>query len=158
MRVGIGSDLHRLREGIPLKVGGVTIPHDRGLQGHSDGDVLLHALADALLGAAGLGDIGEIFPDTDPETAGMESCRIVEVALEMVRDRGLEVQNVDAILRAEAPRFQPFRETIRSSLAKMLGIQADRVGLKAKTGEGIGEIGGGEAIAAEVVVLLRESG
>ncbi|MCZ6602926.1 MAG: 2-C-methyl-D-erythritol 2,4-cyclodiphosphate synthase [Planctomycetota bacterium] len=157
MRIGIGYDLHRMRDGIPLRIGAVAIPFPRGPEGHSDGDVLLHALADALLGAAGLGDIGDAFPDTDPATEGMDSRRIVEDTLRQVAERGFEVENVDAIVHAEAPRIKPYREAIRSSIAGMLGLDVERVGLKAKTGEGIGEVGRGEAIAAEVAVLLRET-
>lgn len=156
MRVGMGYDLHRLRPGIPLRIGGVTIPFERGLEGHSDGDVLLHALADALLGAAGLGDIGEAFPDTSSETSGLDSREIVRSALLEIGRLGLSVGNVDATLHAEAPRFGPHRETIRESLSGMLGLPAGRIGLKAKTAEGTGEIGRGQAIAAQVVVLLTE--
>ena len=156
MRIGIGYDLHRLESGIPLKVGGVTVPFDRGLAGHSDGDVLLHALADSLLGAAGLPDIGQAFPDTDPETKAIDSREIVLSVVRDIERLRLSVENVDAVIHAEAPRLSPHREAIRQSIADLLGIDVSRVGLKAKTAEGLGEIGRGEAIAAQVVALLRE--
>ena len=157
MRIGIGHDMHRLEEGGPLRLGGVEIPFAWGLSGHSDGDVLLHALADAILGAAALGDIGERFPDTDPSNRGLDSGVIVAAAVEEAARRGLAVGNVDAVVRAEAPRLAPHREAIRASMAGRLGIDPDRVGLKAKTAEGLGAIGRGEAIAADVVVLMKET-
>lgn len=133
----------------------MTIPYQRGLKGRSDGDVLLHALADALLGACGLGDIGERFSDSDPRTEGMDSREIVRAALAEIAQKGFRLENADTIVHAEAPRIGPHRDAIRTSLAELLGVDPERVGLKAKTAEGLGEIGRGEAIAAEAVVLLR---
>ena len=157
MRVGIGYDLHRLTDGGPLRLGGIDIPFERGLQGHSDGDVLLHALADAILGAAALGDIGERFPDTDPSNKGLDSGAIVAAAVAEAAGLGLAIGNVDAVIHAEAPRLAQHREAIRASLGRLLGVEVDRVGLKGKTAEGLGEVGRGEAIGAQVIVLLKEA-
>lgn len=153
-RVGLGQDCHRLAADRPLVLGGVVIPHDRGLLGHSDADVLLHALTDALLGAAGLGDIGEMFPDTDPRYLGADSGGLLESALASVRERGWRVVNADCTVAAERPKLSPHKPAIRRRVAELLGVPADAVNVKAKTGEKVGPVGREEAMTAEAVVLL----
>lgn len=155
MRVGLGHDLHRLEHGRPLVLGGVPIEHDRGPVGHSDADVVLHALTDALLGAAGLGDIGEWFPNTDPQWSAADSARFVEAAVEAVAARGWSVVNVDCTISAQRPKLSPYKGAIAARVAELLGIAPDTVNVKAKTGEGVGPIGREEAIAADAIVLLR---
>ena len=154
-RVGIGHDTHRLRGGGPLRLGGIDIAHDRELVGHSDADVLLHALTDALLGAAALGDIGEMFPDTDPANRARDSAEMLRAALDAVERAGWRIGNCDCIVFAERPRLSPYKQAICRRLAEILGIEPERIGLKAKTGEQIGTIGRQEAIAAQCVVLLE---
>jgi 2-C-methyl-D-erythritol 2,4-cyclodiphosphate synthase len=154
MRVGLGYDLHKLVEGRNLVLGGVTIPFAKGLLGHSDADVLLHAVCDALLGAAGLGDIGQHFPDTDPQFKGISSKRLLERSVQMVLNKGYSVNNVDAIIMAEAPKLAPYRKTMESNISSILRIDAECVNVKATTTEGIGAIGKGKAIAATCVVSL----
>jgi 2-C-methyl-D-erythritol 2,4-cyclodiphosphate synthase len=154
MRVGIGHDTHRLVEGRPLILGGVRIDHPRGLDGHSDADVVLHALTDALLGAAGLGDIGDAFPDTDPAYRDCDSRVFVQETLKRLRDAGWNVVNVDVIIFAQEPKLGPVKETIRQRLAGLLGLGADAVNVKAKTGEKVGAIGRGEAISCQVAALV----
>jgi 2-C-methyl-D-erythritol 2,4-cyclodiphosphate synthase len=156
MRIGIGYDIHRLVPDRPLRLGGVEIPSPRGLLGHSDGDALLHALCDALLGAAGLGDIGDHFPDTDPATRGIDSARLLAIVLERVRAAGFAVHNVDTNIIAQQPRLGPHKEAIRRRLAELLALDPARVSVKAKTNEGLDAVGRGEAIAAQAVVLLEE--
>ncbi|MBI3725125.1 2-C-methyl-D-erythritol 4-phosphate cytidylyltransferase [bacterium] len=156
-RVGHGSDIHRLVPGRKLLLGGVSIPHERGLEGHSDGDALLHAVTDAVLGAAGLGDIGEMYSDRDARWQGADSTQLLLGALARVRAAGLDVVSVDCTIHAEAPRISPHRAAIRSSLARALSVPEGRVNVKAKTKEGLGAIGRGEAIAADAVVLLVEA-
>ena len=158
IRVGIGHDTHRLEPGGPLRLGGIDVPHDRRAIGHSDADVLLHALTDALLGAAALGDIGEMFPDSDPANRGRDSAEMLRAARDRVVEAGWELASVDCIVFAQRPRLAPHKELIRRRLADILGIQPDRIGLKAKTGEEVGTIGREEAIAAQCVVLLVEHG
>jgi 2-C-methyl-D-erythritol 2,4-cyclodiphosphate synthase len=153
-RVGLGHDTHLLVEGGPLLVGGVAIPHDRRASGHSDADVLLHAITDALLGAAALGDIGEMFPDTDPANRGRDSGEMLRAAAARLRAAGWRVVNLDCVILAQRPKILPHRDRIRESVAGMLGLAVDRVGLKAKTGERVGPIGREEAIAAECVALV----
>ena len=155
MRVGLGHDLHRLEHGRPLVLGGVPIEHDRGPVGHSDGDVLLHALTDALLGAAGLGDIGEWFPNTDPQWSAADSAQFVQAAARAVGDRGWSVVNVDCTISAQWPKLSPYKGAIAARVAELLGIPPEAVNVKAKTGEGVGPIGREEAIAADAIVLLR---
>ena len=155
MRVGIGFDIHRLVAGRPLVLGGLKVPHSKGLSGHSDADVLLHALCDALLGAVGAGDIGTYFPDTDPKWKGVTSEKFIEKALELVSRRDLRVVNVDAVILAEEPKLAPHRTAIQRSVAQLLKVRDDRVNVKAKTMEGLGPIGSGEAMAAHAVVLLE---
>lgn len=147
-RCGIGYDVHRFAHGRRLVLGGVVIPHECGLEGHSDADVLSHAIADAILGAAGLPDIGHHFPPGDPSTKNMSSLRILERVAELLRERGAVIYNVDATLVAEAPRIAPHLEAIKASLGAALGIAAAQVGLKATTNEEMGSIGRGEGIAA----------
>ena len=156
MRIGLGFDVHRLVEGRPLLLGGVRLPWPRGLLGHSDGDCLLHALVDALLGAAGAGDIGELFPDTDPRWEGAPSSTFVEKALALLRERGLGPRQVDATVFAEEPKLGPHKAAIARRIAGLLGLGASVVAVKAKTLEGLGPIGAGEAIAAHVLVVLEE--
>jgi 2-C-methyl-D-erythritol 2,4-cyclodiphosphate synthase len=137
-----------------LLLGGVQVPHEQGLLGHSDADVLLHAVTDALLGAAALGDIGELFPDTDPANQGRDSAEMLRLALEKVRAAGFRVANLDSIVFAERPKLSPYKGAIRERMAELLEISVDRVGFKAKTGEQVGPVGRQEAIMADVVVLL----
>lgn len=157
MRVGIGHDTHRLVEGRPLILGGVRVAHPRGLAGHSDADVVLHALTDALLGAVAAGDIGDAFPDSDPQWKGADSKLFVRAALTKVRDRGYRLVNIDVILFAQEPKLGPVKAAIRANLAKLLELDPDGVNVKAKTGEHVGHIGRGEAIACQVVVLIERT-
>jgi len=155
MRIGQGVDAHRLVEGRPLLLGGVAIPHDRGLEGHSDGDVLLHALASALLGALGLGDLGTHFPSTDPGLKGVSSADLVSRVMAMVGERGLRVGNVDATVVAQEPRLGPHLEKMRSAMADLLGVEAERVNVKVTSTDQLGAVGRGEGIAALAVALLE---
>lgn len=155
MRVGIGHDTHRFVEGRPLVLAGVTIPWDRGLLGHSDADVVLHAIADALLGAAGLGDIGEIFPDSDEHFRGIDSCEIVRAVMRLVAAAGWRPVNLDVIVHVEAPKLGPYKTAMRNRLAELLDVDATVVNVKAKTGERVGPIGRGEAVSCHAVVLLE---
>lgn len=154
-RAGLGYDLHRLVEGRPLVLGGVTIPFDRGLAGHSDADAICHAITDAILGAAGAGDIGRHFPDTDPRWKGASSLDLLRRAVEIVREQGLAVGNVDATVILERPKLAPHIDRMRAALADVLGVTPDRVSIKGKTNEGVGEIGRGEAIAVHAIALVR---
>ncbi len=153
-RTGIGYDLHRTTEQRPLVLGGVTIDAPFGLAGHSDADVVLHALCDALLGAAGLGDIGELFPDTDPTYENADSCVFVHEVLRRVRAAGFEPVNVDIIIHAQKPKLGEHKSTIRASLAKLCSLPSEAVGVKATTNEGLDAIGRGEALACWATVLL----
>jgi len=155
IRVGIGHDTHRLAPGGPLRLGGIDIPHDKRLIGHSDADVLFHAVVDALLGAAALGDVGQLFPDTDPTNRGRDSAEMLEAAREAVAAVGWRIGNIDCIVFAQRPKLLPHRQAIRKRLADILGIDPDHVGLKGKTGEHVGPIGKEEIIAAECVALLE---
>ena len=154
VRIGTGYDLHRLVEGRPLVLGGVTIPSDRGLLGHSDADAVCHAVTDAVLGAAAAGDIGRLFPDTDPQWRGANSIGLLSRAAARVRGRGYEVMNVDVVVIAERPKIAPFIESMRAGVAEALGIPVDQVSIKGKTNEGVGELGRAEAIAVHAVALL----
>ncbi|HEU5116401.1 MAG TPA: 2-C-methyl-D-erythritol 2,4-cyclodiphosphate synthase [Isosphaeraceae bacterium] len=156
MRVGIGHDTHRLVEGRPLILGGVRIAFDRGLWGHSDADVVLHAVADALLGAAALGDIGEHFPDTDPENKDLDSARLLESVVRLVREAGYQAINLDVTVHAQAPKLSPHKAAIRSNLARLVGLPESAVNVKAKTGEHVGPVGRGEAIQCDAAVLVEE--
>ena len=152
-RIGYGWDSHEFKPGIPLKIGGVLIPHDSGLAGHSDGDVLLHALTDALLGAIAAGDIGAYFPPSDPKWKGADSVVFVREALSRIDDAGYAVGNVDSTLILAAPKIGPHARAIQRNVAQLLGIEPDQVGVKAKTPEGMGT---DNAAIAHVVVLLTE--
>lgn len=153
-RIGLGIDLHRLAPGRPCILGGVEIPCDVGPVGHSDGDAVLHAITDALLGAAGLGDIGHAFPDTDPAYAGADSLALLARACQRVRDAGYAVGNIDATIIAQAPRMAPHLPAMIERLADAIGCPAGRINLKAKTNERLGHLGRGEGIAAQAVALL----
>ena len=153
-RIGLGHDTHRLGPGRALKLGGVSIPYDHGLIGHSDADVLLHAVTDALLGACGRGDIGEWFPNDADVNKDRDSAELLREVLHRALPAGALVVNLDCIVFAEAPKLSPYKGAIRNRLAELLGVTPDRVGVKAKTGEAVGPIGRREAISAEAVVLL----
>lgn len=154
-RSGIGYDLHRLAGGRKLMIGGVEVPHDKGSVGHSDGDVLSHAICDALLGAASLGDIGTHFQDTDPRWKGASSLIFLEHTRRLLDDRRLRITHIDAVVVCERPKLGPHFPRMREALAKALGIAVEQINLKAKTNEGTGEIGRGEAIAAHAIATLE---
>jgi len=156
-RVGQGFDVHALVQGRPLIIGGVEIPHTHGLAGHSDADVLLHAVTDALLGAAGLGDIGRHFPDTDPSYKGADSRRLLREAYAKVEAAGWKAVNLDATVHAQAPKIGPHASAMAANIAADLGLEASAVNIKAKTNEGLGHLGRKEGIAATVVALLTRS-
>ncbi|MGO9760649.1 MAG: 2-C-methyl-D-erythritol 2,4-cyclodiphosphate synthase [Solirubrobacteraceae bacterium] len=156
--VGIGFDSHRLAAGRKLVIGGVEIPYERGLDGHSDADVLAHAVIDALLGAAGIGDIGEHFPDTDERWRDADSMQLLASVVQGLQDDGLEIVNVDCTVVMEAPKLAPHRQAIRQRLAEVLALDLARVNVKASTGEGMGFVGRGEGVAALAVAGLREAG
>lgn len=153
-RVGLGFDLHRLGPGSYLVLGGVEIPHNRSFIAHSDGDVLCHAVVDALLGAAGLGNIGELFPDTDPQYKGMTSLKFLTRAADLLWQSGLRIENIDANILAETPKLLPHFAAMREKLAQAAGVPIERISIKAKTMEGIGIIGTEEAVAAQAVALV----
>ncbi|MGE0601810.1 MAG: 2-C-methyl-D-erythritol 2,4-cyclodiphosphate synthase [Dehalococcoidia bacterium] len=154
-RVGIGEDLHRVDDGRTLVLGGVIIEEGPGLSGHSDADVLFHAITDAVLGAAALGDIGHYFPPSDPRYAHADSADFLRKALELARAEGWQVENVDSTVRAERPKLAPYIQHIRERIAEVVGIDLAAVSVKAKSGEGLDAIGRGEAMAATAVVLLQ---
>ena len=154
-RIGIGYDSHRLVEGRPLILGGEVVPHSAGLKGHSDGDALCHAITDAVLGAAALGDIGRHFPDSDPQYKGANSLALLVRAVGIIHEAGYVVENVDAVVIAEWPKLAPHVDRIRARLAGALGVDAGAVSVKGKTNEGMGEVGQGEGIAVHAVALLR---
>ena len=156
VRCGIGYDLHRLAEGRKLMVGGIELPFDKGPVGHSDGDVLAHAMCDALLGAAGLGDIGTHFPDTDPKWKGANSLLFLEHARKLLDEKHFSIEHVDAVVILEKPKLGPHFPKMREALARSLGISTDQISLKAKTNEGVDAVGHGEAIAAHVVATLSQ--
>jgi 2-C-methyl-D-erythritol 2,4-cyclodiphosphate synthase len=156
VRCGIGYDLHRLAEGRKLIIGGLEVPFDKGSVGHSDGDVLAHALCDALLGAAGLGDIGKLFPDTDPEWKGANSLLFLEHTRKLLGGKNLVIDYVDAVVILEKPKLGPHFPKMREALARALGVSVDQISLKAKTNEGVDAVGRGEAIAAHVVATLSQ--
>jgi 2-C-methyl-D-erythritol 2,4-cyclodiphosphate synthase len=157
VRIGLGHDTHRLGPGDTLVIGGITISHDRAAIGHSDADVLLHAITDAILGAAALGDIGELFPDTDPANRGRDSADMLRRAAARVMEAGWRIVNLDCVIFAQRPKILPHRPAIRRRIAEILGIEESAVWLKAKTGEGVGPIGEELAIAAECVVLVERT-
>ena len=155
LRVGTGFDAHALVEGVPLVLGGVTIDHPRGLAGHSDGDVLAHALTDAVLGAAGMEDIGALFPSGDARFEGADSVELLREAWKTVRDAGWELVNADVVLIGEQPRLAPHRDAMRARLADALGVEPERVAVRATTTDGLGFTGRGEGLAAQAVALLQ---
>ena len=157
IRIGNGYDLHRLVEGRKLILGGVDIPHTKGLLGHSDADALTHAIMDALLGALSLGDIGLYFPPSDPKWAGADSQKLLEQVYQLVRDRGWQVSNIDTVVVAEQPKLKPHIQTMRDRLANTLNLQPDQIGIKATTNEKLGPVGQEEAICAYAVALLQKS-
>jgi 2-C-methyl-D-erythritol 2,4-cyclodiphosphate synthase len=155
-RIGEGWDVHALVPGRKLILGGVEIPHTTGLLGHSDADVLLHAITDAVLGAVGLGDIGRHFPDTDAQFKGADSSVLLQEAMRRVRDKGWELVNVDCTIVAQAPKLAPHMQAINASVAKALGVQPDQVNVKAKTAEKLGPVGMGQSMEARAVALLKQ--
>jgi 2-C-methyl-D-erythritol 2,4-cyclodiphosphate synthase len=157
IRIGEGWDVHALVPGRKLILGGVEIPHAAGLLGHSDADVLLHAITDAVLGAAGLGDIGRHFPDTDAQFKGADSSVLLAEAMRRVRTQGWELVNVDSTIVAQAPKLAPYMAAINASVAKALGVQAEQVNVKAKTAEKLGPVGMGQSIEARAVALLNKA-
>lgn len=154
MRVGMGYDVHRLVEGRDLVVGGVNIPWEKGLLGHSDADVLLHAIMDALLGAAALGDIGKQFPDTDPAYAGADSLMLLERVGALLEQEGFLIENIDATIIAQAPKMRPHIDAMRENIARALGIDVRQVSVKATTEEGLGFTGCGEGISSQAICML----
>ena len=156
LRIGHGYDVHRLVEGRPLILGGVEIPWEKGLLGHSDADVLTHAVMDALSGAARLGDIGKLFPDTDPAYAGISSLKLLAEVARLLAERGYAVVNVDATLLAQRPKVAPYKQQMAENIAAVLGVEAEQVNVKATTEEGLGFTGDGSGMAAHAVVLLEK--
>lgn len=157
LRIGIGYDVHAFAEGRALVLGGVEVPHDRGLLGHSDADVLVHALMDAILGALREGDIGRLFPDTDPAYAGISSIDLLARVAALVEQRGFRLADADTVLVLEQPRIAPFRDEMRDRIATALGVDVSRIGVKATTTEGLGFEGRSEGVAAQAVVLLERA-
>jgi len=157
MRVGLGYDIHQLQAGRKLIIGGVFIPSEVGLLGHSDADVLLHAISDALLGAAGLGDIGEHFPDTDPRFKDADSAELLKTVCALVRGKGYEIENIDCIIYAEAIKMTPHKTAMKTSIGALLRIDSEQVNIKAKTMEQLDAVGQRKAIAASCIVLLKKA-
>jgi 2-C-methyl-D-erythritol 2,4-cyclodiphosphate synthase len=155
MRVGLGYDIHRLVPGRKLVLGGVEIPFEKGLIGHSDADVLVHAVCDAILGAAGIGDIGYHFPDNDPEFKDIYSIKLLAKTYEMVHSKGFSIKNLDSTIFAEAPMLSPYKEEMKKNIARTIKVEPERVNIKATTAEGLGLIGKGEGIGAMCVVLIN---
>ena len=158
MRIGHGYDIHRLTTGRDLVLGGVRIPFDKGLLGHSDADVLLHAICDALLGAAGLNDIGSHFPDTDSRFKDASSIMLLKNTVDMIRDKGFEIVNIDTTIFAESPKLSPYRNAIKQRISDALNVSPERINIKATTMEGMGAIGNGEGIGAACVALIKFDG
>ena len=155
-RVGSGYDVHQLVTGRKLVMGGVNIPHEKGLKGHSDADVIVHAVCDAMLGGAGLGDIGEHFPDSDPQFKGISSILLMVHCRHLLREKGYEVGNIDGTIFAQAPRMSPYKKAMEENLASAAAVSVDMVNIKATTTEGLGFEGRGEGIGAHAVVLLKQ--
>ena len=155
MRVGLGFDVHRLEAGRPCVLGGVTLPHDTGPVGHSDGDAVLHAIVDALTGAAGLDDVGTLFPDTDPAWAGADSAELLREVVGRVHAAGYRVVNLDVVVATEGPRIAPHRAAMRARIAELVGVDADAVNVKGKSLEGLGALAGGAGVAVQAVCLLE---
>ena len=158
IRIGLGEDTHRLEPGGPLRIGGIDVPHDKHAVGHSDADVLLHAVTDALLGAAGLPDIGELFPNTDPANAGRDSAEMLSLAYQRVQQAGYQLANLDCVVAAQQPKLSPYKDGIRHAIAGILGVNPTQIGVKAKTGEAVGPVGREEAIEARCVALISACG
>lgn len=156
MRAGIGYDVHKLTEGRKLIMGGVEIPHEKGLLGHSDADVLVHAVMDALLGASALGDIGKHFPDTDPAYKGISSLKLLGHVADLLRGNGFTISNIDATIIAQKPKMAPHIPQMRKNMAEVLGIPLSRLNVKATTEEGLGFTGSGEGISSQAICLLEE--
>lgn len=156
MRIGNGYDVHKFADDRALIIGGVDIPYEKGLLGHSDADVLVHAIMDALLGATALGDIGKLFPDTDPEYKGISSILLLEKVSELLRENGYKVSNIDSIIVAQAPKMAPYKEQMRINIAKAMQIDVDRINVKATTEEGLGFTGNMEGISSYAVALVEE--
>lgn len=154
MRIGMGYDVHRLAENRALIIGGIEIPYEKGLQGHSDADVLLHAVMDALLGAAAMGDIGKHFPDTDPEYKGISSLILLEKVGELLRENGFIIENIDATIIAQAPKMRPYIDSMRENIARVLEVDISCVNVKATTEEGLGFTGSGEGISSQAICML----
>lgn len=157
-KIGVGYDIHRLVEGRKLFIGGVEIPYIKGLLGHSDADVLLHAISDALLGASGESDIGELFPDTDPKYQNISSVELLRMVVGLIKKKNYEIVNIDSVVIAQEPKLSPFKKRIKENIAGILGIQEDSMNIKAKTNDGIGEEGRKGAISSYAVVLLTRRG
>lgn len=157
MRIGLGFDVHRLEAGRRCVLGGIELPHPAGPAGHSDGDAVLHALVDAVTGAAGLDDVGTLFPDDDPAWKGADSARLLEGAVALVRDAGWRVVNADVVIATEGPRIAPHRAAMRARIAALLGVAADAVNVKGKSLEGLGALAGGAGVAVQAVCLLERS-
>ena len=156
-RIGLGYDIHRLAEGRPLVLGGVKIPFAKGEVGHSDGDALLHAITDAVLGASALGDIGSYFPDTDEKWRGADSKKLLSLAWNAVKKSGWQLQNLDCVIKMQKPKFIPHREKVRNTIAKIFGVPQERIFVKAKTAESLGDVGRGDAIECQAICLLRRT-
>lgn len=156
MKIGIGYDVHKLVSGRKLILGGVDIPYEKGLDGHSDADVLLHAIADAILGAAKLGDIGQHFPDTDPKYKCANSLELLAHVANLIRTNGFKIEDVDSVIVAQAPKLSPYRDSMKKNIAHALNLPVDCVGVKATTTEGLGFEGRGEGISAQAVVIISE--
>jgi 2-C-methyl-D-erythritol 2,4-cyclodiphosphate synthase len=156
LRIGLGEDSHRLAEGGPLQLGGIDVPHDRHSLGHSDADVLLHAVTDALLGAAGLADIGQLFPNTDEANRNRDSSEMLRLAYEQVTAAGYRLVNLDCVVAAQRPKLSPHKEAIVSRIAVILGVAASQINMKAKTGEGAGPVGREETIEARCVAIVEK--
>lgn len=154
LRVGSAFDIHKLESGIELKIGGITIPHDKGSLGHSDGDVLIHATCDAILGALNLGDLGKYFPSSDESIRGINSTEILEKIVDIMQKHGAQIMNLDSTVILEEPRLSAHIPSIKKSISETLGIEENRISVKSKSADGIGQIGGGNAIAAMVTLLI----
>lgn len=155
-RIGFGYDVHRLKTNIPFRIGGILIPHAKGAEGHSDADVLIHAICDALLGAAALGDIGKHFPDNDDSFKGIDSLLLLEKVISLLHDKGYAIGNIDSTVCLQKPQIQPYIEDMRSALSRAMGIDRDRVSVKATTEEGLGFTGSEEGVSAHAVALIRK--
>lgn len=156
IRVGLGTDLHKLVEGRKLILGGVEIPFEKGEYGHSDGDVLLHAITDSLLGASGISDIGELYPPSDIKWKDADSKKLLAAAYDLVKEKGWSIENIDCVIKLEQPKFLPYRQAVRESIAGILKIDVSQIFIKAKSGEKLGDIGEGRSIEAEAVCLLSK--